>query len=306
MSLQFFFLSLPPLQCLFRCQLLWKPLPDSHRQRSSNLLWVSDTPLSFLFWKQLSCCMYFLVPASGLSDHLITEPTDLFNSVSSIIECLYTGAPVLCQQLQKMKTCLWEAYHLEGKEALVSRPPSCLSAALDGAPCLGLSMGPGAGLWEGAEQALWKPINRWSPCGPPGEKGRIGSDQTVGLELKESSWLKKERREAPGVEVMFKRTQGGVGYHRVYRMPGEGLQLGANWREESQWGRLGRRQKRREPGDAGVGMGLSEARRKETFLECKYTEVNSKTQTMALVISRVVVKVLLAQVCLTLLRPMWL
>ena len=55
---------------------------------------------------------------------------------------------VLCQELQKMKTCLPEAYHLvKGREALVSRPPSCLSAALDGAPCLGLEhAGPGAGL----------------------------------------------------------------------------------------------------------------------------------------------------------------
>ena len=47
-----------------------------------------------------------------------------------------------------MKTYLPEAYRLmKGRDALVSRSPSCLSAALDGASSPGLEhAGPGSGL----------------------------------------------------------------------------------------------------------------------------------------------------------------
>ena len=62
-----------------------------------------------------------------------------------------------------------EAYHLvKGREALVSRPPGCLSAALDGAPSAGLEhAGPGACLQKGLKKLYLKPVNvsksLWAP-----------------------------------------------------------------------------------------------------------------------------------------------
>ena len=62
-----------------------------------------------------------------------------FNSVSSIIECLPHAALRALSGATEDENLPLEAYHLvKGREALVSRPPSCLSAALDGAPSSGL------------------------------------------------------------------------------------------------------------------------------------------------------------------------
>lgn len=58
-----------------------------------------------------------------------------FNLASSIAECLPRAGLSALTELQKMQTCLPEAYSLEReREAfrLMSRPPSGLSAALEG------------------------------------------------------------------------------------------------------------------------------------------------------------------------------